>query len=89
MYIYSSMYILLFNMNKILISDFIYAYCSYEHFYVLYCRFFELDGDKDSRISPEDLLKYNDRALSEMIVDRYVYTVYFTTSLLYILYSII
>ena len=45
--------------------------CSYEHFYVLYCRFFELDLDKDSKLSRDDLLRYNDHALSEMIVDRW------------------
>jgi hypothetical protein len=33
-------------------------YLSYEHFYVLYCRFWELDNDRDYRISREDLLKY-------------------------------
>lgn len=45
-------------------------YFSYEHFYVLYCRFFELDVDKDSKLSPDDLLKYSEHALSEAIVER-------------------
>jgi serine/threonine-protein phosphatase 2A regulatory subunit B'' len=35
-------------------------YFSYEHFYVLYCRFWELDHDRDYRITREDLLKYGD-----------------------------
>lgn len=43
---------------------------SYEHFYVLYCRFWELDHDRDYRITREDLLKYGDHSLSHMIVDR-------------------
>ena len=43
---------------------------SYEHFYVLYCRFFELDADKDSKIGREDLLRYGEHSLSEAIVDR-------------------
>lgn len=47
-------------------------YFSYEHFYVLYCRFFELDADKDAKIGKEDLMKYADRALSQEIVDRLV-----------------
>jgi serine/threonine-protein phosphatase 2A regulatory subunit B'' len=34
-------------------------------------RFFELDADKDSKISREDLLRYGEHALSEAIVDRY------------------
>jgi len=45
-------------------------YFSYEHFYVLYCRFWELDNDRDYRITREDLLKYGDHSLSHMIVDR-------------------
>ena len=45
-------------------------YFSYEHFYVLYCRFFELDADKDTKLSVEDVLRYSDHALSENIVDR-------------------
>jgi len=45
-------------------------YFSYEHFYVLYCRFWELDHDRDYRIAREDLLKYGDHSLSHMIVDR-------------------
>ena len=45
-------------------------YFSYEHFYVLYCRFWELDHDRDYRITREDLLKYGDHCLSHMIVDR-------------------
>ena len=45
-------------------------YFSYEHFYVLYCRFWELDHDRDYRIMREDLLKYGDHSLSLMIVDR-------------------
>jgi hypothetical protein len=43
---------------------------SYEHFYVLFCRFYELDIDRDNRLSRENLLKYGDHALSSAIVDR-------------------
>eukprot|EP01031_Cornospumella_fuschlensis_P027516 gene27516-33235_t len=52
------------DINKVL------DYFSYEHFYVLYCKFFELDSDKDSKIMKADLLKYGEHALSECIVDR-------------------
>jgi serine/threonine-protein phosphatase 2A regulatory subunit B'' len=45
-------------------------YFSYEHFYVLYCRFWELDHDRDYKITREDLLKYGEHCLSHMIVDR-------------------
>jgi serine/threonine-protein phosphatase 2A regulatory subunit B'' len=50
-------------------------YFSYEHFYVLYCRFFELDVDKDGRLSRDDLAKYGDFCLSDATVDRLVDTI--------------
>lgn len=45
-------------------------YFSYEHFYVLYCRFFELDSDRDLKLSRDDLLKFGEHSLSEAAVDR-------------------
>ena len=35
-------------------------YFSYEHFYVIYCKFWELDTDHDLYIDPKDLARYND-----------------------------
>eukprot|EP00172_Hildenbrandia_rubra_P000712 Plantae.Rhodophyta-Hildenbrandia_rubra.ctg13905.p1 GENE.Plantae.Rhodophyta-Hildenbrandia_rubra.ctg13905~~Plantae.Rhodophyta-Hildenbrandia_rubra.ctg13905.p1 ORF type:complete len:789 (-),score=178.43 Plantae.Rhodophyta-Hildenbrandia_rubra.ctg13905:537-2903(-) len=43
---------------------------SYEHFYVLYCRFWELDTDHDLMIDRDDLMRYSTHALSYRIVDR-------------------
>ncbi|BFZ06109.1 hypothetical protein BsWGS_09147 [Bradybaena similaris] len=45
-------------------------YFSYEHFYVIYCKFWELDKDHDLFIDREDLSRYNDHALSSRIIDR-------------------
>jgi serine/threonine-protein phosphatase 2A regulatory subunit B'' len=45
-------------------------YFSYEHFYVIYCKFWELDSDHDSYLDREDLLRYDDYALSPACVDR-------------------
>lgn len=45
-------------------------YFSYEHFYVIYCKFWELDSDHDFLISPEDLLRYSNHSLTYRIVDR-------------------
>ena len=45
-------------------------YFSYEHFYVLYCRFWELDTDHDFMIYKEDFSKYESHALSRKAVDR-------------------
>lgn len=35
-------------------------YFSYEHFYVIYCKFWELDQDHDLFISKYDLARHND-----------------------------
>uniref|UniRef100_A0A087Y353 Protein phosphatase 2 regulatory subunit B''alpha n=1 Tax=Poecilia formosa TaxID=48698 RepID=A0A087Y353_POEFO len=45
-------------------------YFSYEHFYVIYCKFWELDTDHDLYIDPKDLSRYNDHASSNRIIDR-------------------
>ncbi|CAH8320392.1 unnamed protein product [Eruca vesicaria subsp. sativa] len=48
----------------------IFRYFSYEHFYVIYCRFWELDGDHDCFIDKDNLIKYGNHALTYRIVDR-------------------
>jgi len=45
-------------------------YFSYEHFYVIYCKFWELDHDHDFLISRDDLLKYNNHSLTYRVVER-------------------
>uniref|UniRef100_A0A3Q3QM22 EF-hand domain-containing protein n=1 Tax=Monopterus albus TaxID=43700 RepID=A0A3Q3QM22_MONAL len=45
-------------------------YFSYEHFYVIYCKFWELDSDHDLYIDPKDLARYNDHASSNRIIER-------------------
>lgn len=45
-------------------------YFSYEHFYVLYCRFWELDANHDLQIDKEDLMRYSSHSLTARIVDR-------------------
>lgn len=52
------------DINKVL------RYFSYEHFYVIYCKFWELDGDRDFLIDKENLIKYGNHALTYRIVDR-------------------
>lgn len=34
---------------------------SYEHFYVIYCKFWELDTDHDLYIDQRDLMRHNDQ----------------------------
>ena len=58
------------------------AYFSYEHFYVLYCKFWELDSDHDFFINKEEfsrfvllikfyeIYRYSGHALSKKTVDR-------------------
>lgn len=43
---------------------------SYEHFYVIYCKFWELDRDHDLFIYQEDLARHNDHALSTRMIER-------------------
>lgn len=43
---------------------------SYEHFYVLYCKFWELDSDHDFYLTRSDLLSYGGHALTKLIVNR-------------------
>nr|XP_046268329.1 serine/threonine-protein phosphatase 2A regulatory subunit B'' subunit alpha isoform X2 [Scatophagus argus] len=45
-------------------------YFSYEHFYVIYCKFWELDTDHDLYIDPKDLARYNDHACSNRVIER-------------------
>lgn len=52
------------DINKIL------KYFSYEHFYVIYCKFWELDSDHDFVIDKDDLLRYGNHALTYRIVER-------------------
>lgn len=41
----------------------IMAYFSYEHFYVIYCKFWELDRDHDLFIDQHDLARHNDHGM--------------------------
>lgn len=45
-------------------------YFSYEHFYVIYCKFWDLDTDHDFLLSREDLLRYGNHSLTYRIADR-------------------
>lgn len=45
-------------------------YFSYEHFYVLYCKFWELDDDHDFYLTKEDFSKYSGHTLSSKVIDR-------------------
>ncbi|CAM9344381.1 unnamed protein product [Lampetra planeri] len=43
---------------------------SYEHFYVIYCKFWELDADHDLYIDQKDLVQHNDQAISHKMIER-------------------
>ncbi|XP_015252705.1 serine/threonine-protein phosphatase 2A regulatory subunit B'' subunit beta isoform X2 [Cyprinodon tularosa] len=43
---------------------------SYEHFYVIYCKFWELDTDHDLYIDQRDLMRHNDQAISQKMIER-------------------
>ncbi|ESO11727.1 hypothetical protein HELRODRAFT_71294 [Helobdella robusta] len=64
---------LLQTIEKLEVQDDINAildYFSYEHFYVIYCKFWELDQDHDLYISESDLARHNNHALSSRIISR-------------------
>jgi serine/threonine-protein phosphatase 2A regulatory subunit B'' len=46
---------------------------NYQHFYVTFCKFWDLDLDGDGLLSKEDLLKFNDSALSPIICERFLH----------------
>ncbi len=43
-------------------------YFSYEHFYVLYCKFWELDSDRDFLLTRQDLSRMDN--LTHAVLDR-------------------
>ena len=44
-------------------------YFSYEHFYVIYCKFWELDADHDLLIDEKDLMRHNNHGKYMIICD--------------------
>jgi serine/threonine-protein phosphatase 2A regulatory subunit B'' len=50
---------------------------NYQHFYVTYCKFWDLDGDSDGYVSKNDLLKFNESAISPKIIERFMAAPFF------------
>ena len=46
------------------------SFFSYEHFYVIYCKFWELDDDHNFELDLPDLLRYANYALSRRAAAR-------------------
>eukprot|EP00397_Hematodinium_sp_SG-2012_P007105 GEMP01007147.1.p1 GENE.GEMP01007147.1~~GEMP01007147.1.p1 ORF type:complete len:558 (+),score=108.16 GEMP01007147.1:103-1776(+) len=44
-------------------------YFSYEQFYVIYCSFWEIDSDHDFLLAPENIMKYDNHAISRRAVE--------------------
>ena len=44
---------------------------NYQHFYVAFCKFWDLDGDSDGFITKDDLMKFNDSAILPVIIERF------------------
>lgn len=47
-------------------------YFSYQHFYVIYTKFWELDIDEDNLLSIDDLIKYDDYSLTPIVCHRII-----------------
>lgn len=56
----------------------IMAYFSYEHFYVIYCKFWELDRDHDLFIDQNDLARHNDHGKAIDSYNSKLLSLYFT-----------
>eukprot|EP01084_Bolivina_argentea_P203326 347295_1 len=52
------------NINKIT------HYFNYEHFYVIFCQFYELDTDQTNTLNRDQLLRHGEHGLSSIIVNR-------------------
>lgn len=44
---------------------------NYQHFYVTFCRFYDLDSDNDGFITKDDLMKFNEYGISPIIIERF------------------
>ncbi|KJH41213.1 hypothetical protein DICVIV_12814 [Dictyocaulus viviparus] len=45
-------------------------YFSYEHFYVIYCKFWELDTNHDQLVNKADMRRHKDGAITDIVIDR-------------------
>lgn len=45
-------------------------YFSYEHFYVIYCKFWELDSNHDFTLTKDEFARFANHSLTRLIVDR-------------------
>jgi len=45
---------------------------SYKHFYVIYCKFWELDKDHDMKINRNELAKYDQFSMTPIMIDRII-----------------
>lgn len=53
---------------------------NYQHFYVAFCKFWDLDNDSDGLINKDDLMKFNDNSISPIIVERFFNSNFFPLS---------
>jgi len=48
-----------------------HLFFNYQHFYVAFCKFWDLDVDNDGFITRDELLKHNDSSISHIVIDRF------------------
>jgi serine/threonine-protein phosphatase 2A regulatory subunit B'' len=53
------------------VNDDMHHIFNYQHFYVTFCKFWDLDADSDGFISKDDMLKFNESAVSPVIIERF------------------
>ena len=53
---------------------------NYQHFYVAFCKFWDLDVDSDGLISKDELMKFNDSGISQIIIERFFHSSFYPRS---------
>eukprot|EP00744_Colponema_vietnamica_P008923 GILI01012711.1.p1 GENE.GILI01012711.1~~GILI01012711.1.p1 ORF type:complete len:548 (+),score=61.44 GILI01012711.1:166-1644(+) len=68
----SDLPVVMFELDQTADINQILRFFSYEHFYVLYCRFWELDADRDQMLELVDLQNYSNGTVTTAVLQRVV-----------------
>lgn len=68
----SDLPVVMFELDQTADINQILRFFSYEHFYVLYCRFWELDADRDQMLELADLQNYSNGTITTSVLQRVV-----------------
>jgi serine/threonine-protein phosphatase 2A regulatory subunit B'' len=69
-----------FNAERIVDVNEVHHIFNYQHFYVAFCKFWDLDADGDGLVCQDDLLKFNESAISPIVINRFFKSISFPRS---------